>query len=113
MTLVAAIVNATGISAILYSSWLFDRLARYEYEHHREQWERDGRPIGVYWRPSETTIFRSRAGKNWWRLAWLFHTPRWARSSSQCRAWLLQIRCITLLWGVIVFRGLLRHSFLQ
>ena len=112
MSLVEAIINAMVLPGLLYGSWLFDKLVRYEYEHHREQWERDGRPIGIYWRPSEPAIFLTRAGKNWWRLAWLFHTPAWVRTSSQCRSWLFQIRCFALLWSVVVFRGLLWHFFL-
>ena len=50
LTLVVVIVGAT----VLYNLWLFDCLARWEYEHHREQWERDGKPSGfLAWRPKE------------------------------------------------------------
>jgi hypothetical protein len=38
------------IALVLFYMRLFDRLVRWEYQHHREQWERDGKPDGFFWR---------------------------------------------------------------
>ena len=42
-------LHILAFAAVVYGMWVFDRLIRWEYEHHREQWERDGKPVGIFW----------------------------------------------------------------
>jgi hypothetical protein len=47
-------------TALPASSSIMDRLIRHEYIAHREQWERDGRPIGPFFTPEDARVFTSR-----------------------------------------------------
>ena len=86
--------------AIVYQMWLFDCLVRWEYEHRREQWERDGKPSGFYWRPKECVFWLSNSAMH--RLAWafIFKTPDWVAERPECRRWLALMR-ITSLIGIL------------
>ena len=53
----------------------YDRLIRRQYEIAREQWERDGRPVGMFWAPPETPVRSWARGKAMFRL--LVSTPGW------------------------------------
>lgn len=87
LTLAVIIVGAT----VLYNLWLFDCLARWEYEHHREQWERDGKPSGfLTWRPKEPKSWSSGRVEQHLNMKWTFKTPGWASASPECRHWIIQ-----------------------
>ena len=83
----------------------FDRLLKIEYEIYREQWVADGKPFGIFWRPSESTIFLSLIAM--WRLSlyWLFKTPEWIRNDVKAQKHLRKVRIFTLIWnvGIIVW----------
>jgi hypothetical protein len=83
--------------AVVYDLWLFDRLIRWEYEHEREQWERDGKPAGYFWRATECTFWSSMAAAKHLGFVWLFKTPRWIADKPECRRCLFQIRVIALI----------------
>ena len=66
---------------------IYDRLIRLEYETRREQWEKDGRPLGNFWAPPGTSTTdqvidqwfspSARFGRSGRLFAWLFKTPGW------------------------------------
>ena len=85
---------AAAFAAVLYYMRLFDSLVRWEYQHHREQWERDGKPDGFFWRAEECVPWSSGIAKKRLDVQWLFKTPTWAAETDQCRLWLLQRRII-------------------
>ena len=84
-----------AVIAVVYNMWLFDCLVRWEYQHHRGQWERDGKPDGYFWRPPECAAWSSDLAKKRVGLEWLFCTPEWAERSD-CRRWLAQMRIISI-----------------
>jgi len=86
-----------ALASVIYNMWLFDRLVRWEYDHQREQWQRDGSPDGYFWRPPGCTFWSSDMAKKRLGLLWLFSTPQWMAESPKCRRWLLQTRVISLL----------------
>jgi hypothetical protein len=95
-----------GLCVILFLSFVhFDRLLKIEYEIYREQWVTDGKPFGIFWRPSESTIFLSLIAM--WRLSlyWLFKTPEWIRNDVKAQKSLRKLRIFTLIWnvGIIVW----------
>jgi hypothetical protein len=51
---VAAILLPMCFAAL----WSVDRLVRLEYASHRESWEEDGKPHGLFFCPPETDIGR-------------------------------------------------------
>ncbi len=91
--------------AIIYWMWLFDCFVRLEYEQHREQWERDGKPSGFFWRPKECGFWFSHLAMHRLAHAVIFKTPAWAAERPECRRWLALMRVTSLVGaiGMIVF----------
>jgi len=83
MQYIPGILFLTLLPLAFYSFILFDRLVEAEYEMHREFWEADGKPSGMFWRHQRcewltSDIARARVG---WR--WFFHKPPWVAASPQ------------------------------
>jgi hypothetical protein len=38
---------------LIYAFFNFDRLVKIEYQRHNEDWIKDGKPIGFFWRAPE------------------------------------------------------------
>jgi hypothetical protein len=82
-----------------------DRLIRSQYASYREDWEKDGKPWGPYWRlPGSGTLeqqwqFR-RIGyvlASRERLySWLFKTPDWMRQDQEALRLIFRLRILTL-----------------
>lgn len=82
-----------------------DRLIRLEYASHREDWERDGRPWGPYWRPPGIGTLEQQ-----WRFrhvghmlasqerlyGWLFKTPDWIRQDREALRLIFKLRVLML-----------------
>jgi hypothetical protein len=95
-TILIFVVVVLGLVA-LCNMWLFDCLVKWEYEHHRDQWERDGKPVGfLRWHPKEDRIGSGSGTAQQLNILWLFKTPSWALGSPQCRRWLIYKRVTTL-----------------
>jgi hypothetical protein len=78
--------------------WLFDSLVRWEHAHHREQWIRDGKPSGYFWKSAECVFWTSHNAMHTLQLSLLFKTPGWAAESPLCRAWLFKMRAVAAVW---------------
>jgi hypothetical protein len=78
--------------------WLFDCLVRWEYDHHREQWERDGKPDGFFWRAKECVFWSSDFAKKKLSFWWMFKTPGWISESQRTRRWLFRLRMLFYIW---------------
>lgn len=102
MTAILVVVAIVVIATILYQMSLFDRLIRWEYDHHRDQWERDGKPDGYFWRAGECKFWSSDMAKKRLTGVWLFKTPGWAATSPECRRWLAQTRITSLVASLIL-----------
>ena len=81
--------------------YYLNQLFRHEYEFHREEWEKDGRPGERGLQSS----FRSDFAYTRCSLVWLFHTPRWVRDDVTAKRLLSRLRWCSLIWnvGLIVF----------
>jgi hypothetical protein len=88
------------IPVLIASLYFLDRLIRYEYHHHREAWERDGRLVGYLFRPREATWFRSGFAFHRCAFGWLFYTPEWAHRDSDARILLSRLRWCVLTWNI-------------
>src|SRR6266704_3268357 len=89
--------------AVLFGAFYFlDRLIRYEYQFHREAWERDGRPVGFFFRPPETSWLHSSFAFQRCAFAWLFRTPQWTRDDSAARTLLSRLRWCVLVWNISI-----------
>jgi hypothetical protein len=102
MIALLSISGAAALAAVLYYMRLFDSLVRWEYHHHHEQWERDGKPDGFFWRGEGCVPWSSGVAKKRLDVSWLFKTPGWAAQVPQCRRWLLQRRIISAAAALVV-----------
>ena len=111
MTALWILAGVAVILSVIYQMRLFDCLVRWEYEHHRDQWERDGRPEGYFWRPKEAAFWSSDSAKKQLGFVWLFRTPDWIAERPDCRRWLNRLRTISFLATLAVLFVLARLVF--
>ena len=81
-----------------------DKLVKYEYENLPEQWEKDGQPHGMFWRPKgkKTNLFNRfiRGNPGFVFFRFVFTTPNWVKESSEPTSYIKQLRKFTLFWNI-------------
>ena len=65
---------------VLPAGYFFDQLVRYQYRHHRDRWEVDGRPRGVFWKAPEAL----RSEEDFLSYGWFWQTPDWIVHNRDC-----------------------------
>ena len=92
-----------GTSSVAWNMWVFDLLVRWQHEHLREQWERDGKPHGIFWCAEESNGRSSEVAKERLYFSLIFKTPRWIAQSPECRRLLsyYRIACLTGIMGIL------------
>ncbi|MBV9009385.1 MAG: hypothetical protein JO354_09515 [Verrucomicrobia bacterium] len=88
------------VAVLLASFYFLDRLIRHEYAFHRDQWERDGRPNGFFFRPPELRWFRSGFAFQRCALGWPLYTPEWVREDPTARTLHRRMRVCVLIWNL-------------
>jgi hypothetical protein len=108
VTVLLGIFLVALIAVLIGALYFVDRLIRYEYQFHREAWERDGRPVGYFFRPPEISWFRGAYAGHCCAVGWLFYTPPWTRDDMTARTLLSLLRWCLLVWnvGILTFFGL-------
>jgi hypothetical protein len=91
-----------GMAVLLSAFACFDYLVRWEYQHHRDHWDADGKPDGFFWRAPECKFWSSDIAKKRLSFRWLFRTPPWAREATVCRRCLFGLRTLVLLWNAAI-----------
>jgi len=91
-TAVIILIIIGGFAVVVYGMWVFDRLVSWEREHHREQWERDGKPVGIFWGDRRARFWSGDRANKRLQILWLFRTPDWIAANRRCCGWLLQMR---------------------
>lgn len=90
------------------STKAYSELVKYEYENFRDQWLKDGEPIGiVFWKPKTPyknfILKRATLGNPGIRmLILLFHTPKWIKEDPEAQLYLRNLRRNTLWWNISV-----------
>ena len=94
------------VLALLAAFVTWDRLIQHEYAAHRPDWERDGRLVGMFWRPPETEVLGpvSSLRVSWAThramFGWLFSTPAWAADDPEAVRLMRRLRLLVLVWNV-------------
>ena len=78
---------------------LFDCIVYLEYEDHHEDWEKDDKPAGFFWRPSGVSFWRGSMSRTSLASSWLISTPGWVLADQKARRLLF---CYRLLWGISI-----------
>jgi len=94
------VVSFIGLAVLLLGSVSFDMLLKAAYDRRREDWIREGRPSGFYWKPRECSWFGSGMRAQGLMLQWLFKTPAWADGVPEAKRWLNAYRMCFLSWNV-------------
>lgn len=98
------IIGTLGLIIVLFMSFSsFNKLVKLEYNQYRQEWIKDGKPQGFYWRPPECTMFSWYAMQRL-TILWLFKTPEWVIGTPSAVDTLRKMRRCVLTWnaGVII-----------
>lgn len=93
-----------GAALFASASWNFHRLLRWEYEHHRAQWESDGKPTVMFGlrMAEECNYSGSRVAYMALFCFWLCHTPPWVMGSPLCLRWLRRYRISMVVFALVM-----------
>lgn len=85
----------------------FDKLVQIEYKKYKEEWIKDRKPRGFFWKPSEITWFAVAGSFAMQRLSmkWLFKTPEWVTNDLEAKEYLRKLQLYVLIFnvGIIVW----------
>jgi len=105
--LIPVILALILLGFLLSALTSFDRLVKLEYGKYKDDWTRDGKPAGFFWRAGERGWFEFAPyfARNKLSLFWLFRTPSWAAADPEAKGQLKRLRICVLVWnaGVIAF----------
>ena len=90
---------------LLYAIFNFDRLVKIEYQRYKEEWIKDGKPIGFFWRTPESSWLSSSFAMEKLTMQWLFKTPHWVNKDPEAMGRLRKLRRLVLFFniGVIIW----------
>ena len=103
-------VMVTIAIAMFICGWvLFESLLATEYAEYRDDWEANGRPLGLF-RLVEPGLRTSSLATRGLLLGWVFRTPRWAAGSKkvQLRMWLMRI-CFLGFLAIMIGMGVVQR----
>jgi len=83
--IVIAIPIATLVVSCLFVFYYFDALLRYQQQYHFDEWVKDGKPIGIFWVPTEASLFRGRLARNYAQFALLICRKPWIESDEEAK----------------------------
>jgi len=88
----------------------FDQLVRFEYCSSKENWDKDGKPRGFFWRPAESNAGLARMLKSNFALqrcafVWLFKTEDWMKADQHALRLVRRLRVLVLIWNVGILAG--------
>ncbi len=88
--------------------WLFyDLLIRIESRKFSLDWVKDGKPLGMFYRPPNAPLFRGLRSRNRLMLKWIFQKPNWITKDEEAKQFYKYFR----LAGTIYFSAILLFVF--
>src|ERR1700690_273631 len=88
-----------------FSFFNFDSLVNIEYKRHNEDWIKDGKPKGFFWRAPGGPLFSGSIATQKLSFVWLFRTPHWVNNDTEAKIHMKRLRIFVLIFniGVIVW----------
>ena len=76
-----------------------DRLIKYQYEMHYDQWKADGKPRGYLWRSKENPSCTGHLARSSREVSWLIFTPKWIKADrfANLMLWLNRVAMMLLI----------------
>ena len=91
------------IPILIWAFNTYDNLIKLEYEKFHQQWLKDGRPSGLYWRPDGyRPSFQAGIATQKSMLLFLFKKPEWVAASGRASILLKKYRLLVLTWNVSI-----------
>lgn len=100
----------------LVTFFLFDRIVKHEFNHHYQQWIKDGYPIGFFWFPKTKDVSKlnlfllGSTSRSRYSLLWIVKPPYWAKTDIEIRKKIFIFRlsgttCVLIwfLWVFVIF----------
>jgi len=89
------------VPILIWAFNIFDNLIKLEFESFHQQWIADGRPSGLYWRPTDyQPSFKSGIATQKSMLVLLFCRLEWVASSDYASRLQRKYRILVLTWNV-------------
>ena len=115
MTLEAFVTAATACVPFITCGATFvgitlaeDRLIRLEFERYPDEWVKDGKPVGAFYRPAGTSLFQN--ASTWAVGKWARRPPQWILEDGDARIALKRYRFLCLLvpvaFGLFLVAGM-------
>jgi hypothetical protein len=96
------------IPAAIWMFGIHDKLTSIEYNSYRQEWEKDGRPVGFFWSPPNLRIrLWSYFARDRCALTWLVSTPHWMRGNREALHLVSRLRAIWVVFAVILLPAFL------
>ena len=94
------------VFSLFLSFTLFDLLIRLQYNEDRNSWVKDGKPVGMFFFPKESSL-SSRFHKS--RIMWemMFRTPGWAENDRKAKRLLFYYRITVITINLVILSPLL------
>lgn len=78
---------------------IFDVMLYLEHEGHIDEWIKDGRPGGFFWRPEGSFFWSGSFSRTRLASAWLFSTPTWMAADPRAKRLLFWYRTV---WWILI-----------
>lgn len=104
MPIIIAMVLGLAV-LLIYAFTNIDKLVQIEYKKFKEEWTKDGKPRGFFWRSPECSWFASSIAMQKLSFTWIFKTPQWMRTDFEANNHLRRLRLFVLLFnnGIVVW----------
>ena len=66
-----------GVLVLATAFLLFDKILRFQYRNFPEEWEKQGKAIGFYWVPPNSSLFSGSFQRSVRFLSWTFGSEDW------------------------------------
>jgi len=91
------------VPILIWAFNTFDNLIKLEYGKFHQQWIKDGKPSGLYWRPADYhPSLQGGIATQKSMLILLFRKPGWIASSAQASNLLKKYRILVLTWNISI-----------
>ena len=95
----AGLIFILAASLVLVSFGLFDRILRFQVENFQSDWEKEGKPIGFFWIPEDSSFISGSFQRSVRLLSWTFWSEPWMKNEPTVKKTALVMRsCIFAFW---------------
>lgn len=92
--------------SLLFGFIFFDRIVKFQFENYRDEWEKSGKPSGVFISIGDSSFLTSSFSRNIRLLSWTLASDEWMKKepSIMKKVWLMRssIYVFWLIWIILI-----------